>query len=137
MTDVVATCLDVAVVRDGLAAIGYAFGPHEPLDVTLTRILERTGLGAGAITLAGDQLTFTGAAQRLADLLSGAARGAVQRQAASTASRASLQGVTGWAALGAAVVTAGTLMGPALFERLRTFTAPPKKRPRQKHRKRK
>ncbi len=133
--DVAATCLDRSVVERGLRNLGASWNPQIPgaFASTLERMLVHAELDGTATPTATD-VCFTGAAQAAADLLVEASRRVPSRFGTADpgpppppSPAPSLQGLTGWAALGAAVVTAGVVFGPGIVKKL----SPPKRRRRK------
>lgn len=133
--DVAATCLDRLTVEKGLKNLGASWNSQIPgaFAGALERLLVHAELDGTATPTATD-VCFTGPAQAAADLLVEASRrvpgsrlGDVDPGPPPPPSPPPLQGLTGWAALGAAVVTAGVVFGPALAKRL----SPPKRKKRK------
>ena len=136
-----ATCLDRSIVETGLRNLGASWNPQIPgaFAGALERLLVHAELDGSATPTATD-VCFTGAAQAAADLLMAASRRAPVRFGAAadldpgpppppSPSGPALSGLTGWAALGAAVVLTGITLGPPV---VRALSAGAKKRKRRR-----
>lgn len=124
--DTVATCVPRSQVEAGLRALGASWNAQVPgaFASALERFLVHAELDGTASPTTTD-VCFTGAAQGAADLLLEAARrgprfGDAAPPPPPAAAAPALAGLTGWAALGAAVVLAGAAVGPPLVARLKT-----------------